>query len=109
MLLNQYYELSLEQIEFYQKNRFIKLKNVFDAETLAFYGEKISQKVQELNTNKDPLDQRDTYGKAFLQIFNLWREDSENQRFCFVKKTWENRSRTNAGQRCSYLSRSGTF
>ena len=84
--LNQYYELSLEQIEFYQKNRFIKLKNVFDKETLAFYGEKISRKVQELNTNKDPLDQRDTYGKAFLQIFNLWREDPDIKDFVFSKR-----------------------
>lgn len=77
MLIDQLYELSPEQIAFYKKNRFIKLKNVFDAETLAFYGEKINQKVLELNTKKDPLDQRDTYGKAFLQIFNLWREDSD--------------------------------
>ncbi len=84
--LNQYYELSPEQIEFYQKNRFIKLKNVFDKETLAFYGEKISRKVQELNTNKDPLDQRDTYGKAFLQIFNLWREDTDIKDFVFSKR-----------------------
>lgn len=84
--LNQYYELSPEQIEFYQKNRFIKLKNVFDKETLAFYGEKISRKVQELNTNKDPLDQRDTYGKAFLQIFNLWREDPDIKDFVFSKR-----------------------
>lgn len=69
------YELNQEQIDFYQKNKYIKLKNVFDAETLAYYGEKITEKVNELNKTKDPLDKRDTYGKAFLQIFNLWRED----------------------------------
>ncbi len=44
-LLNQPYTLSQEAIDFYQKNRFIKLKNVFDAETLAYYGEKITEKV----------------------------------------------------------------
>ena len=30
-----------------------------------------------------PLEQRDTYGKAFLQLFNLWREDPEIKRLIF--------------------------
>jgi ectoine hydroxylase-related dioxygenase (phytanoyl-CoA dioxygenase family) len=81
MNINQPYELSQEQIDFYQKNRYIKLKNVFDAETLAYYGEKITQKVNELNNQNKPLDARDTYGKAFLQIFNLWREDETIKEF----------------------------
>jgi ectoine hydroxylase-related dioxygenase (phytanoyl-CoA dioxygenase family) len=85
-LLDQPYELSQEAIDFYQKNRYIKLKNVFDADTLAFYGDKISQKVTELNKNDKPLDQRDTYGKAFLQIFNLWLQDDDIKAFVFSKR-----------------------
>ncbi|MCP9757269.1 phytanoyl-CoA dioxygenase [Lacihabitans sp. CCS-44] len=81
MNIDQPYELSQEQIDFYQKNRYIKLKNVFDSETLAYYGEKITQKVNELNNQDKPLDSRDTYGKAFLQIFNLWREDESIKEF----------------------------
>lgn len=85
-LLDQPYALSPEAIAFYQKNRFIKLKNVLDAETLAYYGDRISQKVAELNTNDKPLDQRDTYGKAFLQIMNLWRQDPVIKEFVFSKR-----------------------
>ncbi len=85
-LLNQPYALSQEAIDFYQKNRFIKLKNVFDAETLAYYGEKITEKVAELNKNDKPLHQRDTYGKAFLQIFNLWLQDETIKEFVFSKR-----------------------
>lgn len=85
-LLDQPYELPQEAIDFYQKNRYIKLKNVFDAETLAFYGDKISQKVAELNKNDKPLDVRDTYGKAFLQIFNLWLQDDGIKEFVFSKR-----------------------
>lgn len=85
-LLDQPYPLPAEAIDFYQKNRFIKLKNVLDAETLAYYGERISQKVAELNTNDRPLDQRDTYGKAFLQIMNLWRQDPVIKEFVFSKR-----------------------
>jgi ectoine hydroxylase-related dioxygenase (phytanoyl-CoA dioxygenase family) len=80
------YELSQAQIEFYQKNRFIKLKNVFDAETLAHYNEVISEQVAKMNTTTTKLDERDTYGKAFLQLFNLWRENSEVREFVFSKR-----------------------
>ena len=85
-LLDQPYELLQEAIDFYQKNRYIKLKNVFDADTLAFYGDKISQKVVELNKNDKPLDVRDTYGKAFLQIMNLWLQDETIKEFVFSKR-----------------------
>lgn len=85
-LLDQPYELQQSAIDFFQKNRYIKLKNVFDADTLAFYGEFISKKVAELNNNDKPLDARDTYGKAFLQIFNLWREDDTIKEFIFSKR-----------------------
>ncbi len=84
--LDQPYELSQEAIEFFQKNRYIKLKNVCDAETLAYYSTFISEKVAELNKNDKPLDARDTYGKAFLQIFNLWREDETIKEFVFSKR-----------------------
>lgn len=80
-LLKESYPLSPESIAFYQKNRYIKLKNVLDADTLAYYGEAITRKVNELNSQDKPLDLRDTYGKAFLQIFNLWREDETCREF----------------------------
>lgn len=80
-LLHEPYPLSQEAIAFYQKNRYIKLKNVLDADTLTYYGAAITKKVHELNNQDKPLDQRDTYGKAFLQIFNLWREDETCKEF----------------------------
>jgi ectoine hydroxylase-related dioxygenase (phytanoyl-CoA dioxygenase family) len=85
-ILNKPYPLSQDAIDFYQKNRYIKLKNVFDAETLTYYGDIISQKVAALNKNDKPLDQRDTYGKAFLQIFNLWLQDETIKEFVFSKR-----------------------
>jgi ectoine hydroxylase-related dioxygenase (phytanoyl-CoA dioxygenase family) len=85
-MLNEPYELSQASIDFFQKNRYIKLKNVFDAATLAHYSKLISQKVAELNTNDKPIDARDTYGKAFLQIFNLWRTDEGIRDFVFSKR-----------------------
>jgi ectoine hydroxylase-related dioxygenase (phytanoyl-CoA dioxygenase family) len=84
--LQEPYNLTTEQIDFYQKNRFIKLKQVFSAETLAFFNEIIGQKVAELNTQTTAITERNTYGKAFLQLFNLWREDDDISELIFSKR-----------------------
>jgi len=80
------YELNLEQIEFFQKNRFIKLKQVFDQETITYFNEAIGKRVALMNKEHTPLEQRSTYGKAFLQLFNLWREDEIVKEFVFSKR-----------------------
>ena len=85
-ILEQAYPLSQNQIDFYKKNAFIKLKEVLDAETLAYYNKIITNKVDELNRQAIPLHQRDTYGKAFVQLFNLWREDPQIKTFTFSKR-----------------------
>ncbi|HDZ06049.1 hypothetical protein LCGC14_0129840 [marine sediment metagenome] len=85
-LLDRHYKLSKEQVDFYQKNRYIKLKDVFDSETLSYFNGVISKKVEELNKAPKPLENRDTYGKAFVQLFNLWKEDYEIKSFIFSKR-----------------------
>lgn len=80
------YELSPEQIDFYRKNRFIKLKQVFDAETLAHFNQVITEQVDRMNKPTTTLAERDTYGKAFLQLFNLWRENDAVKTFVFSKR-----------------------
>lgn len=84
--LDKPYELSLEQIEFFHKNRFIKLKQVFDQETITYFNEAIGKRVALMNKEHTPLEQRSTYGKAFLQLFNLWREDEIVKEFVFSKR-----------------------
>jgi ectoine hydroxylase-related dioxygenase (phytanoyl-CoA dioxygenase family) len=80
------FKLTDEQIRFFQKNRFIKLKNVFDEETISFFNHVITNRVALMNTESIPLDQRSTYGKAFLQLFNLWREDELVKTFIFSER-----------------------
>lgn len=74
-LLNNEYAITSEQVDFFQKNRYIKLKQVFDEETLNFFNKAISKRVEQMNTVQSAVDERDTYGKAFLQLFNLWLKD----------------------------------
>ena len=80
------FQLTDEQIRFFQKNRFIKLKQVFDEETISFFNHVITNRVALMNTESTPMDQRSTYGKAFLQLFNLWREDELVKTFIFSER-----------------------
>lgn len=85
-LLAEPYRLTTEQIVFFQKNRYIKLKQVLDAETVAFFNSAIGAKVAEINKVTSKVEERDTYGKAFLQLFNLWREDETIKELIFSKR-----------------------
>lgn len=85
-LLDKPFELSKDQIDFYQKHKFIKIKQVLDAETLAHFNQVISAKVKDLSTGIKPLKERTTYGKAFLQLMNLWRTSEAIKRLIFSKR-----------------------
>jgi ectoine hydroxylase-related dioxygenase (phytanoyl-CoA dioxygenase family) len=84
--LNTPYSLTREQIDFYQENRFIKLKQVFDQPTISYFNEVITRRVEQMNKQNTPLESRSTYGKAFLQLFNLWREDDLVKELVFSKR-----------------------
>jgi ectoine hydroxylase-related dioxygenase (phytanoyl-CoA dioxygenase family) len=73
--LSSDYLLTNEYIDYYQKNKFIKLKNVLSPEVLEYYADIISAQVKKMNSQTLALEERGTYGKAFLQLFNLWKED----------------------------------
>lgn len=85
-LLNEPFFLTADQINFYQKNKFIKIKQVLNAAVIAHFNEVISQKVAELSREKIPLQQRDTYGKAFLQLMNLWADSDAIKPLIFSKR-----------------------
>ena len=80
------YQLTNVQIEFYQQYRYIKLKQVFDEATISFFNDAISKRVDFMNKEIKPLEERSTYGKAFLQSFNLWKEDEVVKEFVFSKR-----------------------
>lgn len=70
----------------YAREGCVKLQQVFSPELLARYRKVISAAVSELSTDTLPLEQRTTYGKAFLQITNLWLKDPEICNFVFGKR-----------------------
>ena len=80
------FTLTPEQIAFYEENGYIKLKHVLSPELLEHYRQAIHDRVAELSADALPMEQRTTYGKAFLQIMNLWRESAEVKEFVFGKR-----------------------
>jgi ectoine hydroxylase-related dioxygenase (phytanoyl-CoA dioxygenase family) len=80
------YALTPEQIRFYREHGFIKLKQVFAAETIAAFAPQITRKVHELNTLHLPMEQRTTYQKAFLQVMNIWTKCDVVKEFVFSRR-----------------------
>jgi ectoine hydroxylase-related dioxygenase (phytanoyl-CoA dioxygenase family) len=84
--LDEPYPLTAGQIEQYQADGFIKLKNVLSSEVIDYYRDKITEAVFRLNKQDKPINQRDTYGKAFLQVGNLWTQSDVVKEFVFSKR-----------------------
>lgn len=84
--LSQPYALSQDQIDFYLQYRYIKLKEVLNQETLRFFNDAITSQVNLMNQENTALEERTTYGKAFLQLFNLWVENTVVKELVFSKR-----------------------
>jgi ectoine hydroxylase-related dioxygenase (phytanoyl-CoA dioxygenase family) len=84
--LNAPFSLTKDQLDFYDENGYIKLKHVLSAELMERYQRLITERVAELSRDTLPMEQRTTYGKAFLQIMNLWTESGSVKEFVFGKR-----------------------
>lgn len=80
------YPLTDTQVARFHRDGFIKLKQVFDAETLRHYGEAITRLTIALNTQTAPLAERSTYDRAFLQVMNLWEQGGAAREFVFGRR-----------------------
>lgn len=84
--LDQDYSVTPEQASFFAQNGFIKIKNIFEASIIDYMNIVISKEVDRLNNQQIPLEERDTYGKAFLQIMNLWTHTTVVKDIVFSKR-----------------------
>ena len=84
--LDSPYPLTGAQRAFFRENGYIKLKSALSPQTLEFYGREITEQVKRHNTQRLPMEKRDTYGKAFLQIMNIWTRSAVVKEFVFGRK-----------------------
>lgn len=69
-----------------EKNGHVTIQSVASVAEISTHRQTIGDAVRRLSTERRDLAERDTYGKAFLQITNLWTKDEGVKRFVFDKK-----------------------
>jgi ectoine hydroxylase-related dioxygenase (phytanoyl-CoA dioxygenase family) len=78
--------VSPEQVEAFRRDGAVVVPDLCSAAEITAHRGAITAAVQRLNTESRPLEQRDTYGRAFLQIKNIWREDERVARFSLARR-----------------------
>lgn len=84
--IDEPFELSKDDIRYFDEHGFVHLEGVFDAATLKAYEPEITARVIELNTMHLPMEERTTYDKAFLQVMNLWCHSDLVKEFVFGRR-----------------------
>lgn len=85
-LLEETIDISPEQIEAFHREGNTLIKGVLRPEEVNTYREAINDAAYKYNTEKRTMQERDTYGKAFLQIMNLWELDENVKKFTLAKR-----------------------
>lgn len=84
--LDSDYPLTEAQIEQYRRDGHILLRGVCSPEEIAVYRPLLTAAVEEFKASAPPLEERDTYGKAFLQIMNLWVEHERVRPYVLARR-----------------------
>jgi ectoine hydroxylase-related dioxygenase (phytanoyl-CoA dioxygenase family) len=84
--LHEPFPLTKAQVDFFQLNGFIKLQQVLSPALLQYINEVITAEVARQHTERIALEERDTYGKAFLQVMNLWTKSDAVKEIVFSKR-----------------------
>ncbi len=71
------------QIDFFQENGHIYLENLISKDELKPIRKEILEICSDFSKGQKPIQQRDTYGKAFLQMMNLWELNDTIKKFVF--------------------------
>ena len=81
------YPLSAEEIGRFREEGFVRLPGVFEPAELAAFEEEISRLTfAEHRLSGVPMAERSTYGRAFIQVMNLWTKSDEARRLGFSKR-----------------------
>lgn len=71
--------------EFLEKGHTL-VEHILSSDEIAAYRPVIVTAADKYNTEKRKMADRDTYGRAFLQIMNLWRNDEAVKKFVLSKR-----------------------
>ena len=78
--------LKAQQIDSFRAEGHTMIKEILNIAEVTVYRKVINDAAYRHNTEKRKLEDRDTYGKAFLQIMNLWEADKMVKQFTLAKR-----------------------
>ncbi|MBK6931944.1 MAG: phytanoyl-CoA dioxygenase family protein [Saprospirales bacterium] len=84
--LSAAHHIAARQRAEYHRNGHILLRGILHAADANIYRDAIVQAVQRYNTETRQMEDRDTYGRAFLQIMNLWEVDAQVRQFTLARR-----------------------
>lgn len=84
--LSSEYTVTPEQIAQYRANGHVLLRGVCTPEEIAAYRPLITGTVRRFHSEPRPLEERTTYGRAFLQTINLWTSDPAVRGFTLARR-----------------------
>jgi len=84
--LDQVHPLHLGAIDEFRRKGHTVVRGLARLDEVAAYRPAIEAAAARTTIETRPLAERDTYGKAFLQTGNLWREDPLVERFVFARR-----------------------
>src|SRR5919197_4117450 len=84
--LAQEYPASADRVARYRRDGHLLLRQVASPDEIRAYRPFIVDAALRYNTQTRPVDERDTYGKAFLQIINLWQREAAVRRFVLARR-----------------------
>jgi ectoine hydroxylase-related dioxygenase (phytanoyl-CoA dioxygenase family) len=85
-MLQEIMPLTERQTHAFRNDGHILVREVLKGDELEFYRNAIGQAAIQYNKEQRKIEERDTYGKAFLQIMNLWEVDETVKQFVFAKR-----------------------
>lgn len=84
--INTTIEVSPDNIKEFRQYGHTLIRNILSEKEAKAFREIIKEAATMYNTEKRKLEERDTYGKAFLQIMNLWQNDEKVRMFTLSKR-----------------------
>ena len=86
MILNDTFNVPQEKLSYFNTNGHVYLPDILSKEDLQPYREAILSWAADFKARQKPMQERDTYGKAFLQMMNLWEENETVKKFTLAKR-----------------------
>jgi ectoine hydroxylase-related dioxygenase (phytanoyl-CoA dioxygenase family) len=84
--LDEPFAVDDELVAAYRRDGHVCVRGLAPHDELAPYRTAVERCVDERTTEVDDLADRDTYGKAFLQVMNLWEHDDDVRRLVLARR-----------------------